>query len=106
MTTKATNPHISEVRSIMLEQLRALRSADKTTLEDELARSKGIGELSQTMINSAKVEIHYLEVTKQEYSKFLEIPPDIQTGSIPGVIKNDADKPKVTRTNWVGMVEK
>jgi hypothetical protein len=109
MTTEATNPHITEVRSIMLEQLRALRNANKATLEDELARSKGISELGQTMINSAKVEIHYLEVTNQQQSKFLELPPDIHTGTLPkqtpGVIRNDADKIKVTRKNWVGMVE-
>ena len=74
-TTTASGTHISDIRVIMAEQLRALRSASPETLESELKRSKAVSELSQTMINSAKVEIDYLQVTKQEHSPFLEVPP-------------------------------
>jgi hypothetical protein len=39
--------HIDQVRAVMLEQLRALRSATGgEALQEELKRSKGISELS------------------------------------------------------------
>ena len=100
-TTKDDNPHITEVRRIMMDQLRALRGADKTNIDNELARSKAVSELSQTLINSAKVEIDYLKETGQQQSKFLELPPEVHTGNTPGITRNSADtiKPR----NWVGM---
>jgi len=105
MTTPATdNPHITEVRRIMMEQLRALRSADKNNIDNELARSKAVSELSQTLINSAKVEIEYLRETGQEQSKFLELPPEVHTGNTPGITRNSADTIKPKR-NWVGLPE-
>lgn len=55
--------HIDQVRQLMLEQLKALRAAKPgDDLSDELKRSKGVSELAQTMINSAKVEVDYLAV--------------------------------------------
>lgn len=117
MTTAA--PHISDIRIIMAEQLRALRNASPEALESELKRSKAVSELSQTMINSAKVEIHYLEVTKQNCSPFLEVPPTVHTGNLPapaapqlqnslGTTNNmtNDDKVQVTRTVWVDTTGK
>lgn len=50
------NNHINTVRALMLEQLRALRTAPAgTELAEELKRSKGVSELSQTIINSVTV---------------------------------------------------
>jgi hypothetical protein len=104
--TTAAAPHISDIRIIMAEQLRALRNASPEALESELKRSKAVSELSQTMINSAKVEIDYLQATKQNHSPFLEVPPTVHTGNMPAPqlqntlgIAND-DKPTVTRTHW------
>jgi hypothetical protein len=112
MTTTAAAPHISDIRTIMAEQLRALRSASPEALESELKRSKAVSELSQTMINSAKVEIQYLEVTKQNHSPFLEVPPTVHTGNLPAPqlqnalgIAND-DKVQVTRTTWADVATK
>lgn len=52
--------HINSVRTIMLEQLRALRAAPAgEALAQELKRSKGVSELSQTFIDSARVEVEY-----------------------------------------------
>ena len=52
--------HIDSVRTIMLDQLRALRAAPAgEALTQELKRSKGISELSQTFIDSARVEVEY-----------------------------------------------
>lgn len=114
MTTETTTPHISDIRIIMLAQMQALRSAAPDAVEAELKRSKAISELGQTMINSAKVEIDYLEVTKQDHSPFLETPPTVHTGTLPapapqlqnslGIAKED--KPVVTRTTWVDVASK
>jgi hypothetical protein len=69
--------HISTVRQHLLDQLQALRSA--STLEEvktELERSRGISELAQVCVNTAKVEVDYLEATGQTSTPFLEVPPD------------------------------
>lgn len=77
ITKTDPNNHISSVRKIMLEQLHALRgAAPGEALENELKRSKAVSELSQTMINSAKVEVGYLMATDQKSAPFLEVPPD------------------------------
>lgn len=114
MTTAA--PHISDIRIIMVEQLRALRSASPEALEAELKRSKAVSELSQTMINSAKVEIDYLQTTKQNHSPFLEVPATVHTGTLPapqlqnslGIANNmtNDDKVQVTRTTWADVASK
>jgi hypothetical protein len=102
-----TAPHISDIRTIMAEQLRALRNASPEALESELKRSKAVSELSQTMINSAKVEIDYLAATKQSNSTFLQAPPTVHTGNTPAPqLQNslgtaNGDKVQVIRTNWV-----
>lgn len=110
ITNTTPAPHISDIRNSMLEQMKALRSAAPDAIEAELKRSKAISELGQTMINSAKVEIDYLQVTKQDHSPFLETPPTVHTGTLPAPaapqlqnslgIAND-DKVQVTRTVWV-----
>lgn len=113
MTTTAPGPHISDIRIIMAEQLRALRNATPEALESELKRSKAVSELSQTMINSAKVEIDYLEVTKQDHSPFLKSPQSAITPPAPAPqqLQNNPsattnDKPVVTRTTWVDAAGK
>jgi hypothetical protein len=115
MTTTAPVPHISDIRVIMAEQLRALRNATPQALESELKRSKAVSELSQTMINSAKVEIDYLQVTKQNHSPFLEVPPTVHTGNTPVPLQNtqgialgigNDDKVQVTRTTWADVATK
>lgn len=102
-----TDNHISSLRKIMLEQLQALRHASTgDALESELKRSKGVSELSQTIINSAKVEVEYLVATGQDQSKFLETPPDVHTGNVPalaGVTRNNADVLKPKATPWEGL---
>lgn len=112
-TTTAATPHISDIRVIMAEQLRALRNATPEVLESELKRSKAVSELSQTMINSAKVEIDYLAATKQSNSTFLQAPAGAQTAMPPPAPQlqsvqgqNADDAVKVTRTTWVDVASK
>lgn len=112
MTTEATTPHISDIRVIMLAQMNALRNAAPDAVEAELKRSKAISELGQTMINSAKVEINYLEVTKQDHSPFLKSPQIAITPPAPAPqqLQNNPgtpdEKPVVTRTTWVDVASK
>ncbi len=114
MTTEVTTttPHISDIRIIMLEQMKALRSAAPDAVEAELKRSRAISELGQTMINSAKVEIDYLEVTKQDHSPFLETPNIVKNSTPPTPqLQNNPSttndtKPVVTRTTWVDVISK
>ena len=69
--------HISTVRAHMLDQLRALRSAKPGhELDAEIRRAKGVSDIAQTIINSAKIEVEYLEATGQSSTPFLEVPPD------------------------------
>lgn len=51
---------ISDLRNHLFETLEALKDEDRPM---DLARAKAISDVAQTIINSAKVEIEYLEVT-------------------------------------------
>lgn len=76
MSEEQTN-HISTVRAHMIDQLRALRAAKPgEELDAEIRRAKAVSDVSQTIINSAKVEVDYLQATGQASTPFLEVPPD------------------------------
>lgn len=78
--SETTTSHIDQVRQLMLDQLKALRAAPAgPELYDELKRSRGVSELSQTIINSAKVEVEYLAVIHGDGEvPFLAAPDDCQ----------------------------
>lgn len=78
-------PHIDDVRALMLEQLRALRSARPgEALVQELKRAKGVSELSQTFIDSARVEVEYVKATQGDGDvPFLAAPADGAPGLPP-----------------------
>lgn len=80
--------HISTVRQHLLDQMQALRSATTPeAVKVELERAKGISDLAQTAVNSAKVEVDYLSVTDQTGSQFLEQKQDLPNG-ITGVVRH------------------
>lgn len=65
--------HISTVRQHLLDQMKALREAGSAEqVKIELDRSKGISELAQVAVNTAKVEVDYLIATEQTTVPFLE----------------------------------
>ncbi len=65
--------HISTVRQHLLDQMQALRSASGSeAIKQELEKAKGISELAQVAVNTAKVEVDYLEATGQNSAAFLE----------------------------------
>ena len=83
--------HISSVRSALLDQLSALKgAAPGDALDAEIKRSKGMSELSQTIINSAKVEVDYLTATGQSSAPFLGIAPDAQF--LPGATSHEVKR--------------
>lgn len=69
--------HISTVRQHLIDQLAALRKADgPDAVRLEIDRAKGISDVAQVIVNSAKVEVEYLQKTGQTSTPFLEVPPD------------------------------
>ncbi|MGQ2994231.1 hypothetical protein [Variovorax sp.] len=69
--------HISTVRQHLLDQMAALRAASGVeAIKQELDKAKGISELAQVAVNTAKVEVDYLIATEQTSTPFLEVPPD------------------------------
>lgn len=66
--TDTTTPHIDQVRSALLDTLSALR--DKTNPID-LDRVKAMVAVSNTLVDTARVENDYLKFTGQNRSTFL-----------------------------------
>lgn len=66
--------HISTVRQHLLDQMAALRAAPAESVKVELERAKGISELAQVAVNTAKVEVDYLIATDQTSAPFLAEP--------------------------------
>lgn len=56
--------HISDVRALLIEQLRTLKEAPMERLKDEIQRSKAMSEIAQVVVNSAKVEVDYIDAVK------------------------------------------
>ena len=56
---------ISDLRNHLFETLEALKDDEKPM---DLARAKAISEVAQTIINSAKVEIEFMEVSGEAES--------------------------------------
>lgn len=69
--------HIDTVRQHLLDQLQALRDAKPEDLQNELQRAKGVSELAQTAVNTAKVEVDYINAVRGAASSpFLEAPDE------------------------------
>jgi hypothetical protein len=69
---------IEDLRNHLFATLEALQDKEKPM---ELERAKAIAEVAQTLINSAKVEVEFLEVTGGNGSGF--IPQEEVTGPRP-----------------------
>jgi len=66
--TDTTTPHIDQVRSALLDTLSALRDGTKTI---DLDRVKAMVAVSNTLVDTARVENDYLKLTGQSRSNFL-----------------------------------
>jgi hypothetical protein len=56
--------HISDVRALLIEQLRVLKCAPMDKVAEEIKRARSMSELAQVIVNSAKVEVEYIEAVK------------------------------------------
>jgi hypothetical protein len=63
-------PHITEIRTALLETLRDLRSQDKPM---DIDRAKAVALVASTLIDSARVEVDFLKATGQTQSEFLGV---------------------------------
>lgn len=64
-----STPHISELRTELLSTLRDLRNRT-TPMEPDRARA--VAQVASVMVDTARVEVEYLKVTKQDCSSFID----------------------------------
>lgn len=64
-------PHINEVRSELMETLRALRDRENPM---DVDRARAVAQVAGVLVDTAKVENEYLKLTGQDRSQFLEHP--------------------------------
>lgn len=55
---------ITDLRDGLFDALRKIRDADDATLDKEIKKGTAIHKISQTIINSSKLEIEFLKTTK------------------------------------------
>jgi selenophosphate synthetase-related protein len=67
--------NIDDLRELLFETIEGVK-AGKIDVE----RAKMIGDLSQVMVNSAKVEVEYAKATGGTGSEFLDKRPDLPRG--------------------------
>jgi hypothetical protein len=95
--------HIDTVRQHILDQMTALRTAKPENIKQELDRAKGLSELAQVAVNTAKVEVDYLVATKQPNSRFLEAPVEVTSdSSTSGVPVPPAAEGVTSLAEWPG----
>lgn len=68
--------NIADLRELLFETIEGVKSGNL-----DIEKAKVIGDLSQVMVNTAKVEVDYAKATGQRGSNFLEkaeeLPPGI-----------------------------
>jgi hypothetical protein len=79
--------NINQLRSAISDQLARLNSPNMTPekLELEIKKSKAIAELGAVMVDTAKVEVDFIRVTKGTQSEFFE---DNENKTLPEVSSN------------------
>lgn len=81
---KRAQGHISDLRAILMEQLRAVRTASPKELGRELRRAKGVSELAQVVVNTARAEVAYIEAVRgASDSPFLQAPDEEHSPEVP-----------------------
>jgi hypothetical protein len=76
--------HISDVRSMLLDQLRALRAVPVAGLAEEIRRAKSVSEVAQTIVNTARVEVDYIQAVRgASDSSFLQAPDEATVPKLP-----------------------
>ncbi len=78
---------IADLREHLFATLESLRDDDKPM---DIARAKAIADVAQTIINSAKVEVDYINATGAEGSGFIphQKPASLPAGTAPRLVKS------------------
>ena len=63
-----TSNTLTDLRGMLFDTLRDLRDPNKTP---DLERAKAVNSIAQTLINSARVEIDYLQINQQADTGFI-----------------------------------
>jgi hypothetical protein len=67
--------NIDDLRELLFDTIEGVKSGKL-----DVDRARMIGDLSQVMVNSAKVEVEYAKATGQKGSGFLEQPQQLPPG--------------------------
>lgn len=67
--------NIDDLRELLFETIEGVKNGNV-----DVERAKMIGELSQVMVNTAKVEVEYAKATGGKGSEFLDKRPDLPPG--------------------------
>lgn len=83
--------NISDVRQSLLDTLRDLRDTSKPL---DVERAKAIAGVASVIVDSARVEVQYLQVTGQRGGEFFG-------HSAPPALTQASAKPGAPKTQWV-----
>lgn len=67
--------NIADLRELLFETIEGVKSGNL-----DIDKAKVIGDLSQVMVNTAKIEVEYAKATGQKGSDFLEKPEALPPG--------------------------
>ena len=70
-----SNKNIADLRELLFATIEGVKSGNL-----DIEKAKVIGDLSQVMVNTAKVEVEYAKATGQKGSGFLEKPQELPQG--------------------------
>jgi len=70
-----SNKNIADLRELLFQTIEGVKSGNL-----DIEKAKVIGDLSQVMVNTAKVEVEYAKATGQKGSGFLEKQEDLPPG--------------------------
>lgn len=83
---QADDNHMSSVRGMLIEQMRALRSAttpDQLTMESE--RAKSVALVAQAITSAARVEVEYVRTCTDEDKQVAFLQPQDEPAQPPAV---------------------
>jgi hypothetical protein len=88
--------NINHLRSAITDQLARLNSINMTPekLELEIKKSKAIAELGAVMVDTAKVEVDFIRVTKGTESEFFDRTADMALPEVKSNITIPVDSAK------------
>lgn len=78
MKKTIANNTVEELRSALFECIDRIKTAPPSELDKEIKKSDAMIRISETIINSAKVENEFIVITKSEGSGFFLLPPNSQ----------------------------